>query len=204
MFQDKLKKLSEMTEKLFGGRRREPVERFCKMIARLPTFGREEALRTTGSAIGWEADPETALNSTNPAQEIFRPPTIEELEKRMHFLVSQVRIQPMLLIPGLLQHLLWQFRSAATKESTSLAIDRDLGWLQRLEAMKQMPVEERPVGFSDEAIEKIIPRIKEVMQQHSAKRERAQEAAEILEEEWGKTFPHEYWVEWLQWMAENA
>src|SRR6266852_5934205 len=104
----------------------EPSKRFCNMLGRLPEPGRQEALRDCGDVLGWRLDPEEVLQGPDPATELLRPPTLEELRKRLQHLLQRERIFEPMLLPALQHYLVESFRVACHPAATSDAIDRDL------------------------------------------------------------------------------
>jgi hypothetical protein len=198
-----LLELSRRLARTLGLHDCEPSERFCDLLGRLPELGQESARRTCGDALGWEPDPEDKFRASDPA-EMFRAPTLEELRQRLRKLVQREKLFEPMLLPGLYMYLIGNFRVLSQQEATSDAIDRDLEQLQKLEAWKQLPLKDRPSGFTDDKIDRVIPLVQAKAGERAEERKVAGQMLELLESEWIKTFTPEYWRGWLKRMAEES
>jgi hypothetical protein len=176
----------------------EPVDRFCQMVAELPGDVRDEVTKICCIALGWRSDPmEDFLDKLDPVKEMFRPGEMEDMREQFGVVVGKVGVRQEMLIPGLMLYLTLCYRRATLPETTSQGIDEDLKLLERMEAERKKPVEERGAMMTDEVIDSVIPKIKERMGRRLHQREAAQQILQLLEYKWKETFPEEYWLDWL-------
>lgn len=69
------------------------------MVAELPDFGRQEAIRVSCIGLGWEVDPEEASKTSNPASELLCLPVLDDLRARLNFIVLKIKLQERMLLP---------------------------------------------------------------------------------------------------------
>jgi hypothetical protein len=78
-----------------------PAELFCKMLGRLPEPGRQVAVKICGEAIGCTQDiADASFEAKDPIRELFRPPTIVDVRKKLIALLAQQHLSALMLMPG--------------------------------------------------------------------------------------------------------
>ncbi len=181
----------------------EPIDKFCHMVMAFPQAGQSPVLDICANALGCTQDiAEAAAGADNPAQEVYRPPTIEDIRSKLTSLATQQHVFLPMLLPGLFSYLRLALSYYGSTAARDEGIDQDLDWLAKFEAYKKLPQQERPSHLrTDEAIDWYIGQAKAKAMRRSGNMAAAREVCARIEDDWNRSFPDTYWQSWLQRMA---
>ena len=175
----------------------EPVDRFCEMIAAFEPKDRQEILTLACMAVGCPDKP-TGVTPTKGTllSELSHPYVIDDIRNRLNLLLAHTEVWPLVLLNGIVSMLTYHYERLADPQDVSARIDRGLADRRELEAELAKPVEERPVGLTDEKIHRKMHIIELIMTTAAAGRQRGERLAAQILAEYEKRFTQTYWYEW--------
>ena len=167
---------------------------FCRIISELPKESRDTAISFTCVALG--KTPDRTGIPISPDREIrhlYWDNELKDLYERLVFLVTEIRLDEVLIVQGAAAYVEYHFRRWADKDSSSINAASNQNLITQLEHELTLPTTERRGHQSDEQIIDFIGTLRELIETAEQRRIDAENVANYLHARFADAFTLQFW-----------